>query len=46
MEPFMRDVLFYALDISGKKDKNIVITKEMTEQYARNIMSSGRYEKV
>lgn len=46
MESFMRDVMFDAPDIKGKKDKSIVITKEMAEQYARNTMSSGRYRKV
>ena len=36
MESFMRDVMFDAPDMSSKKDKSIVITKEMTEQYVRN----------
>ncbi len=46
MESFMRDIMFDAPDISGKKDKTIMITKELVDRYARNTISSGRYKKV
>jgi ATP-dependent Clp protease ATP-binding subunit ClpX len=45
MESFMRDVMFDAPDVTGKKNKSIVITKEMVE-HARTAMTSGRYKKV
>ena len=46
MELFMRDVMFEAPDMSSKKNKRIMITKEMVEQYARNTMTCGKYKKV
>ena len=44
-ESFMRDVMFDAPDISGKKNKCIVITRKMVE-HARNNLAPGRYKKV
>ena len=46
MESFMRDVMFDAPDVTGKKNKSIVITKEMVERHARNSMTCGKYKKV
>ena len=46
MELFMRDVMFEAPDMSSKKNKRIMITKEMVEQYARNTITCGKYKKV
>jgi ATP-dependent Clp protease ATP-binding subunit ClpX len=46
MESFMRDVMFEAPDMSSKKNKCIMITKEIVEQYARNTITCGKYKKV
>ena len=46
MESFMRDVMFNAPDLTGKKNKSIVITREMVEQNGRNALLAGRYKKV
>ena len=42
----MRDVMFEAPDMSSKKNKCIMVTKEMVEQYARNTITCGKYKKV
>jgi ATP-dependent Clp protease ATP-binding subunit ClpX len=46
MESFMRDVMFEAPDMSSKKNKCIMVTKEMVEQHARNTITCGKYKKV
>ena len=46
MESFMRDVMFDAPDLTGKKNKSIVITREMVEQQGRNSPAYSKYKKV
>ena len=46
MESFMRDVMFDAPDIKGKKDKSIVITKEIVARFGMDTRSSSRYKRV
>ena len=46
MESFMRDVMFDAPDLGGKKSKHIEITREMVEKSASNTMGSGIYKRV
>lgn len=46
MESFMRDVMFEAPDLSGKKDKSIVITPEMVVRSERNASVCGIYKRV
>ncbi len=46
MESFMRDVMFEAPDLGGKKNKRIEITKEMVEKSTIDSMKSSQYKKV
>jgi ATP-dependent Clp protease ATP-binding subunit ClpX len=46
MESFMRDVMFDAPDLGGKKNKSIEITKEMVEKSTIDSMKSSQYKKV
>ena len=46
IESFMRDVMFDAPDIKGKKDKSIVITKEIVARFGMDTRSSSRYKRV
>jgi ATP-dependent Clp protease ATP-binding subunit ClpX len=46
MESFMRDVMFEAPDLKDKKNKRIVITRDLIEHYGKSNAASSRYKKV